>query len=386
MAAFPSHLPHTWLHRPWALGSSPRSLSAWTKAGCWGATAARPSSSSLRCPSSSFSAFFVVRLAASTSRTLTWPSSSKDSAQGSAPAPATWDYYDLWQPPPLLWMMVSKRYKKQNAHLHPQEFSHVQVSVCLHVCMHDVDSLEDLKPHMQSAATECSSFFSSRTYPLKYQAKQPLLGIVSIAKSLSHQFFVGSCQVGGLKDEVPRTPQVKCIVLLIKPLLNPRLVGRGVGNLSILGCWDGLNSTRPMFAGGNAMFVEKLPFLIVFAVIIETQWLEQLNGPQFHQNVLMLETGEWSFNMMKRCPRGNLSIYLSIHPSIYLSYLTLSYLILPCLILSYLVLSVYLYIYRSIDRSISMYIYLYLPIYRSIDLSTYLSIYLSVYLSILVSK
>ena len=103
---------------------------------------------------------------------------------------------------------------------------------------------------------------------------------------------------------------------------------------------------------------------------------------QFHQNVLMLETGEWSFNMMKRCPRGNLSIYLSIHPSIYLSYLTLSYLILPCLILSYLVLSVYLYIYRSIDRSISMYIYLYLPIYLSIDLSIYPPIYLSIYLSI----
>ena len=97
-------------------------------------------------------------------------------------------------------------------------------------------------------------------------------------KEFKPPVFVGSCQVGGLKDEVPRTPQVKCIVLLIKPLLNPRLVGRGVGNLSILGCWDGLNSTRPMFAGGNAMFVEKLPFLIVFAVIIETQWLEQLNG------------------------------------------------------------------------------------------------------------
>ena len=103
---------------------------------------------------------------------------------------------------------------------------------------------------------------------------------------------------------------------------------------------------------------------------------------QFHQNVLMLETGEWSFNMMKRCPRGNLSIYLSIHPSIYLSYLTLSYLILPCLILSYLVLSVYLYIYRSIDRSISMYIYISISTYLSIYLSIYPPIYLSIYLSI----
>ena len=109
---------------------------------------------------------------------------------------------------------------------------------------------------------------------------------------------------------------------------------------------------------------------------------------QFHQNVLMLETGEWSFNMMKRCPRGNLSIYLSIHPSIYLSYLTLSYLtlsylILPCLILSCLIcLSIYLSIYRSIYLYVYIYISIstYLSIYLSIDLSTYLSIYLSIYL------
>ena len=110
---------------------------------------------------------------------------------------------------------------------------------------------------------------------------------------------------------------------------------------------------------------------------------------QFHQNVLMLETGEWSFNMMKRCPRGNLSIYLSIHPSIYLilPYLILPYLALSYLVLSYLVLSVYLYIYRSIYRSIYLYIYIsiYLPIYLSIYRSIHLSIYLSVYLSILFS-
>jgi hypothetical protein len=112
---------------------------------------------------------------------------------------------------------------------------------------------------------------------------------------------------------------------------------------------------------------------------------------QFHQNVLMLETGEWSFNMMKRCPRGNLSIYLSIHPSIYLSYLALSYLtlsclILPCLILSCLIcLSIYLSIYLSIDLSLYIYISIYLPIYLSIYRSIHLSIYLSVYLSILFS-
>ena len=103
---------------------------------------------------------------------------------------------------------------------------------------------------------------------------------------------------------------------------------------------------------------------------------------QFHQNVLMFETGEWSFNMMKRCPRGNLSIYLSIHPSIYLSYLTLSYLTLSYLVLSYLILS-YLSIYISIDLSISMYIYIY--IYLSIYLSIYRSIHLSIYLSICLS-
>ena len=96
----------------------------------------------------------------------------------------------------------------------------------------------------------------------------------------------------------------------------------------------------------------------------------------------MLETGEWSFNMMKRCPRGNLSIYLSIHPSIYLSYLALSYLTLSCLILPCLILSclICLSIYLSID--LSLYIYIYLSTYLSIYLSIYPPIYLSIYLSI----
>ena len=268
-----------------------------------------------------------------------------------------------------------------------------RTSICMSTCMHAWCGLTGRsRPHMQSAATECSSFFSNRTYPLKYQAKQPLLGIVSIAKSFKPPVFVGSCQVGGLKDEVPRTPQVKCIVLLIKPLLNPRLVGRGVGNLSILGCWDGLNSTRPMFAGGNAMFVEKLPFLIVFAVIIETQWLEQLNGRSSIKMYWCLKQVNGPLIWWNGVHEViYLSIYLSIHLPIYLilpylilPYLTLSYLVLSYLILSYL--SIYISIDLSIDLSLCIYIYIYisistyLSIYLSIDLSTYLSIYLSIYL------
>ena len=83
-----------------------------------------------------------------------------------------------------------------------------RTSICMSTCVHAWCGLTGRsKPHMQSAATECSSFFSSRTYPLKYQAKQPLLGIVSIAKSLSHQFLLVPAKLGVLKMKYPEHPK-----------------------------------------------------------------------------------------------------------------------------------------------------------------------------------
>ena len=124
-------------------------------------------------------------------------------------------------------MMLTKRYRKQNAHLHPQEFSHVQVFVCLHVCMHDVDPLEDLDQTCNLLPRSVVFIiFSEPHLSPKVPSQTTVVRHCANRKEFKPPVFVGSCQVGGLTDEVPRTPQVKCIVLLIKALLNPRLVGR----------------------------------------------------------------------------------------------------------------------------------------------------------------